>query len=217
MKLSVSVMAHPARAGLVDSLLESLGAAPGEAPVAWDDEGPPRRDPDRLWRTARRAWQLYDPTADWHLLLQDDAAPCDGFLEVLAAGLKHVPERAIVSAYIGSVRPMPGMWRGYAERADRELASWIVGRRSAWGVALAVPTALVPEMIDWCDRQHGIPDDMRVGRWAHRKRLEVWFPWPSLVDHAEEVSLLGHGPGRRALRFAGDGASTWDPAGLVIR
>jgi hypothetical protein len=214
MKLSVSIMAHPDRVARVDALQAALGAP---VPVAWDTEGPPWRDPERLWRTARRAWELHNPHADWHLLLQDDAIVAPDLLGALGRGLKHVPERAIVSLYIGTGRPVPGLWRTLAARADEADASWIVGPRSMWGVALALPTAVIPQMMAWADRQRGIPDDMRVGRWARRSRLEAWFPWPSLVDHPEDASLLGHGPGRRALRFVGSSALEWDPAGPVVR
>src|SRR5690606_20533277 len=59
--LSVSIMAHPARAGFVSELAARLD----DAPVAWDTDGV-------RWHTGRRAWELHDPTADWHLVVQDD-------------------------------------------------------------------------------------------------------------------------------------------------
>lgn len=214
MKLSVSIMAHPDRAEQVDALRAALGAP---VPVGWDTEGPPARDPERIWRTARRAWGLHDPGSDWHLLLQDDVIPAPGLLEVVARGLAHAPARAVVSLYVGTGRPLPRVWERLGGEADRAGAAWIVGPRAMWGVALAVPTALVPGMIEWSDRQRGIPDDMRVGRWARNHRLEAWFPWPSLVDHPDDASIIGHGPGRRALRFAGEEAASWDPAGPVVR
>lgn len=214
MRLSVSIMAHPDRAARVDELRAALEAP---VPVAWDTEGPPTRDPERLWRTARRAWGLHDPGADWHLLLQDDVIPSPGLLGTVGRALAHVPDPAIVSLYIGTGRPLPRVWERLGAEADKAGASWIVGPRAMWGVALAVPTALLAGMVEWCDRQRGIPDDMRVGRWARRNRLEAWFPWPSLVDHPDGESIIGHGPGRRALRFAGPAAAEWDPSGLVVR
>lgn len=213
MRLSVSIMAHPDRAERVDKLRESLGTL---VPVGWDAEGPPARDPDRVWRTARRAWRLHEPAADWHLLLQDDAIVAPDLLEAVAKGLDHAPPQAIVSLYLGTGRPIPWVWERLGTRADLEGAAWIVGPRAMWGVAVALPTALIDEMVAYADTQHGIPDDMRVGRWARRKRLQAWFPWPCLVDHPDGASLVGHGSGRRALRFATGSALSWDPAGPVI-
>jgi hypothetical protein len=214
MLLSVSIMAHPDRAWRVDRLRASLGVP---VPVAWDFEGPPKRDGDRIWRTASRAWELHNPSADWHLLLQDDAIVAPDLIPALEKGLERVPPAAVVSLYIGTGRPIPWVWQRLGEKADVEGASWIVGPRAMWGVALALPVANVPEMLAYAQTQHGLPDDMRVGRWARRKRFEAWFPWPSLVDHPDDESLVGHGAGRHALRFATGSALDWDPSGPVVR
>lgn len=208
-------MAHPDRTDLVQTLQYRLGTGPGAIPVAWDDEGPPKRDTERLWRVARRAWLAYDPGADWHLLLQDDAIPIPGLLEETARALPHVPLHAILSLYLGNTRPIPRVWEELGGRADEAGASWVVGPRSMWGVALALPVPVIEEMVEFCDRQTGIPDDMRVGRWARRKHREAWFPWPSFVDHPPGDSLLGHNAARSAIRFRGD--SPWRPDGPVVR
>lgn len=192
--ISLSIMAHPARSGWVDALRGELG----DVPVGWDDEGPPRRDHDRVWRTARRAWNLYDRNAQWHLVLQDDALPVPGLLGHLQRALERVPERAMVNLYMGAQRPMSGLWTGLIRRADDAGASWVVGPMSMWGVATVLPTSLIPEMIAGCDALHGLPDDQRIGRWCARFKVPCWYPWPSLVDHRDEGSLLGHGPGRVA-------------------
>lgn len=207
-------MAHPVRADAVRRLREQVPTAR----VGWDIEGAPRRDHERVWRTARRAWSLYDPRAAWHVLLQDDAKLCPGFFDALPDVLeRHTDQRRIVSFYLGTTRPMPGMWQTLTQRADREGATWIVGPMVMWGVALAVPTTLIPEMIAWGDSQRGIPDDMRVGRWGSKRKVEAWYPWPSLVDHFDDESLVGHGKGRVARRFAADGVEgvDWSGGGVV--
>jgi hypothetical protein len=214
-KVSVSVMAHPDRLFRVSALRESLGIGP--LSVAWDEEGPPTRDPERIWRTARAAWRLHDPAADWHLLLQDDALPVPGLAGMLPGMLAHVPPGAVVSLYLGTGRPVPGIWHELGRRADEAGAAWIVGPRVMWGVALAVPTSLIPDMIRWGDTQRGIPDDMRVGRWAARRKLEAWFPWPSLVNHPEGDSLINHGAGRTARRVLDREAASVDYGGPVVR
>lgn len=207
--VSYSIMAHPARANWVHELRRTHKAPP----VGWDDEGPPSRDPDRIWRTARRAWLLYDPTADWHVVLQDDADPTPLLLVTLPEALRCAPRGAVVSLYLGSVRPMAGTWRRLAEGADAVGASWIVGPMIQWGVALAVRTGDIPGMIRWCDMQRGIPDDLRIGRWARKHKREAWYTWPSLVDHRDAGSLTGHGPGRVARRVGV--SDRWD--GPVVR
>lgn len=214
MSLSVSIMAHPDRRAQVRALQERLIVS---APVGWDNEGNAGRDPDRIWRTARRAWELYNPAAAWHLLLQDDAVIPVGFLAAACRALDHVRCPSVVSFYTGSGRPLSPQWDRVAARADAAGASWIIGPRVMWGVALAVPTHLIPEMLAACDRFYAVPDDMRVGRWMKRSRLEAWFSWPSLVNHPDEGSLTGHGSGRTARNYVGPDArsATWE--GPVVR
>ena len=207
MKISVSIMAHPDRR----ESAERLSAEVGLAPIAFDGEGPPSRDPDRIWRTARAAWMLHDPDADWHLLLQDDAIVATHLLEVLPRALRCVPRPSVVSLYLGSGRPLAGRWSAVVDEANSVGASWIVGPRPIWGVGLLLPTPLIPDMVRYCDTQRGATDDMRVGRWAQRSKLETRYPWPCLADHVDGSSLVGHGDGRVARSFQADArASAWD-------
>lgn len=198
MKISVSVMAHPDRAAQVDALKKELGYP---IRVAFDMSGPPSRDPERIWDTARRAWGMHDHDADWHLLLQDDAIVATNLLDELPRALQYVPERAVVSLYVGGGRPMSTSWAKAAAEADRINASWIVASRALWGVALILPRVLIAPMMEYGNRQRGIPDDMRVNRWAARERIPVWYTWPCLVNHPNEGSLAGHGNGRMARSF----------------
>ena len=192
----------------MERLKETLDAP---ARVAFDMDGPPTRDANRIWDTARRAWGMHDERADWHVLLQDDAIVATHLVESLARGLEYVPPQSLVSLYVGTGRPLAGIWATVVNEAREREASWIVGPRSMWGVGLALPTALIPDMLRYCDTQRGMTDDMRVGRWAQRSKLETWFTWPCLVDHPDGSSLIGHGAGRTAWSFRGDARGcVWD-------
>lgn len=182
-------MAHPARSGEVAELVAALDRV---VPVHWDDEGPPSGNAERVWRTARGAWLLADPAADWHALIQDDAAPCVDLLAGLERALEHVPPDAVVSGYLGTGRTVPIRWEALARAADTAGASWVRTNRLMWGVCVVLPVALIPEMIDRANRRTGIPDDMRVAGWAEKTGREVWYPWPSLVDHRKVPSLTKH-------------------------
>ena len=76
-KLSISVMAHPSREKYFGYLKERLG----DIPFAIDTES------KGVWENCKRAWKLYDPMADFHLVVQDDAIVCDDFLEKANATL----------------------------------------------------------------------------------------------------------------------------------
>lgn len=215
MKLSASIQAHPNRADLVKDFTSTLDRP---VPVAWDDEGPPSGNSERGWRTARRAWQLADPAADFHLVLQDDAVPCADLLAGLEQALEHVPGDAVVSAYLGKGGAAPSRWGDMAAEADRQGASWVVSAKLMWGVAIVLPVRLIPEMIERADRRHAVTDDMRVAGWAEKRGSEVWYTWPSLVDHRAVPSITKHrAPGRVARRHHQGSALGLRWAGPVVR
>jgi hypothetical protein len=197
-KLSASVMAHHAREAEVGQLLAALDRA---VPVHWDeDDGPPNGKADRVWRTARGAWLLADPAADWHAVIQDDAVPCADLLAGLERALEHVPADAVVSPYLGTGRTVPIRWEALARAATSAGASWVRTQKLMWGVCIILPVQLIPEMIERADRRAGVPDDMRVAGWAEKTGREVWYPWPSLVDHRRVPSLTKHRAADRVAR-----------------
>ena len=114
MKLSASIMAHPDRAEHVAALLDDLGRP---VRVNYDTEGPASGNADRGWRTARGGWVMYDPAADFHLLLQDDALVSADLLAGLEQALEHVPADAVVSPYLGKGGATPHRWRRMAAEA----------------------------------------------------------------------------------------------------
>lgn len=209
MKLSAAIMAHPSRAELVKTLTSSLDR---DVPVYWDPGGPPSGNGDRVWSVAREAWLMADPDADFHVLIQDDALPCADLLAGLEQGLDFVPDDATLSLYLGAGRNVPIRWEAMARAADSSGAAWIRSDRVMWGVSLALPVRLIPEMVEWSDRKAGMPDDMRVGAWTERRRGEVWYTWPSLVDHQPVPSLTKHRAHDRRARRHLDGSAldiTW--------
>ncbi len=190
MRLSATVMAHPSRTAQVHDLLTVLDRP---VPVHWDeDAGAPNGNHDRVWRNARAVWEMADPGADWHVLIQDDARPCENFLKGLERALEHVPADVVVSAYLGTGRNVPIRWEALAGAAGKAGARWVRSTKLMWGVCIALPVPLIPEMIAYADRRAGVPDDMRVAGWAERTRREVWYTWPSLVDHLPVPSITKH-------------------------
>jgi hypothetical protein len=207
MRVSASIMAHPDRSDLVTDLVERLDRP---VPIYWDPEGPPSGNKDRVWRVAREAWSMHDPDAGYHVLIQDDAVPCADFLAGMELALDHVPGDVLVCPYLGRGRNVPLRWARMAEEADTTGASWVRSHTLMWGVSIAVPTAMVPGMIEWCDRKAGMPDDMRVGRYFQSLRIDTWYTWPSLVDHRPVDSLTKHRQVERVARRHHQG-SALDP------
>ena len=108
-------------------------------------------------------------------------------------------------------------WITTGQRADQRGASFVVSSSLMWGVAICLPVRLIPEMIERADRMTGVPDDMRVSGWTKRRKGEVWYTWPSLVDHRPVPSITKHrAADRRAVRHHQGSALELDWSGPVV-
>lgn len=206
MRLSVKIMAHEKRAHLVPDLVQRLGLTDDD--VIWD-----RRN-DR-WDTGRRAWEAIDQTADWGMVVQDDALPCADLIAGMEKALDRVPNNVLVTPYIGTRRPVAGRVERVVHEAKAADAAFIEMPSLNWGVAITAPTRIINEMLPWCDVQAYPNYDRRIGRFAiDVKRMGTWCTFPSLVDHRDIPSLIGHGGGRVAHHFIGEDTSAlsvdWD-------
>jgi hypothetical protein len=151
------------------------------------------------------------PDADAYLLAEDDALFFDG--EVLREYLEEMlwpsPRGCIVSLYCSSANSRPDFgWQPLAE-------PW------AWGsLALIFPRPVAQHLLldrsvcghrwdRWQEEHGGLRcTDFVIGQWAWKKRIPVWYPTPSLVQHIGATSTLGldrqAADERRADLWAGD-------------
>jgi hypothetical protein len=200
--LSVKIMAHKKRAEYIPHLVQQLGIT--DADVIWDRK-------ENRWDTGRRAWQAIDQSAQWGMVVQDDALVAKDLIAGLETALDHLPGPGIVSPYIGTRRPVASAVERAVQAAQAENVSWVLMPSLNWGVAIVLPTRIINGMIRWCDQQRYPQYDRRIGRYAiDVERLSTWCPWPSLVDHRDGESLVGHGQGRKAHKFVGEHASALD-------
>jgi hypothetical protein len=203
-------MAHVDRADQASALAESVGAD-----IAWDslllDYGEVVN--------GDRAWAMRDPDADWHIVLQDDAVPVDGFLEHAANALAHAD--GMVSFYLGTGRPQQVAVGIAVAEADRRGAAWLQSTNLFWGVAVAMRTKYVDEFLAWGGPRVTIGTyDKRLSIFAHASYQQVSYTLPCLVDHADGPSLVDHPWGaadmkRRAWRVGTP--HRWDTTRVVIQ
>ena len=191
MTFSTSIMMHPSRVEYKDYLLSKLG----EVPIAMDrGKG--------LWDTARRAWLMFDPTKDFHLVIQDDAIIGKDFYERAEKEIKEHPGSAF-SFYFGNRKRFIKI----AEKAEQQggiSMGWI-----SWGVAICLPTQSIIEMIDYCEKlpaSYKKHDDTMIAKYLASIKMPVWYPMPSLVDHRTGESLVSSEleGGRKAFKFIGE-------------
>lgn len=194
--LSISVMAHESRTVWFPYLRSRLGSVPFLI-----DKGR-RHEPDNLgvWENCKRAWLAHDPKAQYHCVIQDDAIICNFFYERAEAFLqKYGTTNRAVSFYYGNKKRV----RHLADIAIRKGKDHVVKKVPSWGVAICLPTSIIPTMIKECDQMKNPQDDVRIAKFLVRQKMLVYFPMPCLVNHrAGEVSLVGDpGPSRQAAYF----------------
>ena len=192
--LSISVMAHPSRKKYFSYLKERLG----NVPFSID------RENIGLWPNCRKAWLLHDPKAPFHVVIQDDAIICNDFQVraekvINSASLVMKNNSFAISFYHGNNEKFTddarlGLGRGYVVRS-----------RPGWGVAICFPTAVIQDLVQKCDTFDEPQDDERITRFLLNRKMKVYFPLPSLIDHRttdEAHSLVGDpGENRRAFTF----------------
>ena len=187
-------MAHPSREENFDYLRSMLGDVPFSIDFRSQGE----------WWNCRRAWFLYDKTADWHVVIQDDAVICENFVERAIETINKSNELLngdhICNFYYGKIMS------AIKEASDALKKGYWVNSYPKWGVAICMPTKYIEEMVEFCDKldnkSHGTRDDSRIAKFCGFKKLKVFFPMPSIIDHRHGKSLVGDpGEGRSAYAF----------------
>lgn len=188
-KLSGSIMAHTSRQDRIPWLLSRLRGLQGLR-LALDD--------GRLGvaRNAERAWKMDTAGSTHHLVIQDDALPCDHFAETAINAIRAVPDAPVCfyCAYANAVK-----------KARKHKSPWVKVPNGTWTVALSMPVGMVAEAYRWigehcvADLKH---DDTALAMWALLTGTVVWCTMPSLVDHDNRMkSTLGHSNYRSGARW----------------
>lgn len=185
MEIACAVVAHTGRIGMASELALQVGAP------LWVDDG--RYGPGG---NHARAWgYLAHSGAAYGVVLEDDALPVPNMLDALSAGLEHLPTAdAVVSLYLGTSYPVQAQRKVSAaiKRADDECASWIKGSGLLHGVGVVLRTDHIASMLSF---RSSLPYDEALGLWAKRSQLSTFYCHPSLVDHADEVTVVDHPDG----------------------
>lgn len=196
-----AVMMHPSRREWVHGYLEER--LPLLTPFA-EDRGLGE------WDTAARALsapgRVHD--ADWRVIVQDDALLAEGFAEAVEQALSVVEPRQPVSFYTGNVpehAKVGGGAHACVDFATRAGAVWCEMPGPWWGVAFAVPSSDVAEILAVPSRSN--ETDGRIAAFYRRREVECLYSVPSIADHrraAENPSMNGSPRDRYALNFIGE-------------
>jgi hypothetical protein len=193
MKIAVSIMAHPKRLKYIPYLIKKLG----DVPIVIDLK-------NDIWDTRKRAMQICDRSANYVLVIQDDAIIGKDFYKNVEKEIREHPGNAY-SFYFGNRKKLLEKAKK-AEKQNGILMGWV-----SWGVAICLPMNIIDDLMQWCDKnihlRYRKHDDTMIAKYLCAKRINTWYPIPSLVDHrTEERSLVDSqvGGGRRAYKFIGE-------------
>lgn len=183
--LSIVIMAHPERADFIPYLQERLG---GDVPVVWDEK-------NNIWDTCRRAWLAQDLTADYALVIQDDAIICDDFRERALDAIDRIAALKypdpVISFYAG------WMLENRVRVAQRTGKDYVVSPMIMNEVALCLKTRHIDEMVKFCDDRNADTDQL-ITRLAQQRQMKTVYTVPSLVDHRDSPSIYKRVYGRKA-------------------
>ncbi|HVL62493.1 MAG TPA: hypothetical protein VM430_13960, partial [Microbacterium sp.] len=175
MKLAIYVMHVPGtREAELAKLLERV-------PSAGVVQDPERRG---AWHTAKTCWDLGIGTgADWIVVLNDDAEPCEDFEGVVRAALASRSERDPVCFY--TAHP----------KAGAVTCDWYTTHDDLVGVGCALSREAAADFLNWADANPKLvdfSDDGRINLWAMATGRLVYTTTPSLVDHQlPDESMVG--------------------------
>lgn len=177
--LSVDIVAHQKRLAMAEHLASS-----SNADRLWVDDGTLGE-----WKNHLRAWRAAEGSGATHaVILQDDAVPVEGFRDAVLQAVELKPGE-LISLYVGTHRPRREEVLRSVGVADREKASWLVADTLMWGVGIVIPTHLIGEALEEV-RTSRLPYDQRIGKWAEDTGRDVYYTWPSLVDHKDEETVV---------------------------
>lgn len=133
------------------------------------------------------------------IIMEDDAIPVEGFVELAQAWLRDKPYQ-MLSFYLGTSRPEA--WQEWLNdvvpkvHEDRSgLAAWLVMPTLIHGVCYTFPADQAQRISDGLKRLNGsIPEaDTAIGKaWGSR----VLYPVESLVEHRDQGSVERHPDGQ---------------------
>lgn len=191
MSLAIAVVGHTQRTQQAARLAQQLAPA-----ALFLDDGTLGE-----WANHERAllWGTTAPAS--HLLvIQDDAVPVDGFLTLANLAAAERPDD-LIGLYVGKQRPRAAAVTQAVAQANRDGASWLTSSSLWWGVATIFPVELLAELLWYCQTSDK-PYDRRIGTWAKQTGRPVLYTWPSLVDHADQPTVIEGRPERTPGRTA---------------
>lgn len=134
----------------------------------------------------RKALELAQAVGERCIIIEDDAIPVVGFMQLAEQWCDKFPDN-LISFYLGTGRPVS--WQARVDDAlERTAGPFIILPRLIHGVCYSIPTAHVERVLKRMqDSDDGA--DFAIGRaWGR----SVIYPVESLVEHRDGLSVERH-------------------------
>lgn len=206
MKISVAIMAHPARKQQAEYLFNQVRRYPFAGPRIIFDEV------NEEWQTGKRALQSGLDAGEWHVVIQDDAILTPDFYQNIENAIKALPVKTLFSLYTGTSRPLSRRVKEAVDKAND--GEWLQSHQLYWGVGIVIPSDHIAAMLEFVEPIE-LQYDNKVGEFYCQNDLPVYYCIPSLVDHNDVMGSLiaGHGaaasPEPRVAHKLANGPVTW--------
>lgn len=213
-RISFAVAAHPRRLAWVTAMRDKHPELELDIVLDPSPDGPPI-----AMRTARLAWSSVPTHASHRLVLQDDVTLCPGFSSAAHAVVSAAPSDAI------------SLFAEWGSRAGMSLRiAGVLGYSFSAVANNYVPTQglIMPaEVARGFDRYVAecepstAEDDLAMARYLERYGVQSRIALPNLVEHSEQISLVGNDftGTRLSTCFADDGIrpGNWDRRVFIPR
>lgn len=188
--LNIQIVAHEKRRDMATRLASDVGAD-----GVWVDSGFYGE-----WKNHVRAWKKGESSEATHVLvLQDDAVPVvkgEDFRNEVIRAIDERPED-VISLYVGTHRPRKAQVIQAVAQAESLGASWLVCEELLWGVGVVIPRDQINNILVSA-RRVSKPYDQRLGSSVSN----VYYTYPSLVDHADVETVAHVGLKQQGVRVA---------------
>lgn len=176
MKIDYVIMSHPSREQYAEELfLQLLDQNINYLAIETD------RENLGVWENAKHAWlrPAVKPGANYRIVIQDDAILCDNFIQKAETFIEQHAGH-VISFYYGD-----------NPQAHKEIKPDYFDTMLNHAVCLAIPTAEIEDMIQYCDFQPECTgDDMKIRRWLITNGRTCRYSNPSLVQHRDIPSIV---------------------------
>ena len=183
--LSVTIMAHKDRAHRVAYLKSKLG----DVNISMDV------GKLGIYENSRQSWMMHNPSADFHLVIQDDSIICQNFFQKINGFISNHDDLQdrVYCLYFRLKGNKNKVFVNFNRNARKGLASgFFIDDYLRFGIAVIVPTHLINEMIEFADKLDQLDhhDDTRYSTFFARHGIKVIYPLPSLVDQDPKLCSL---------------------------